>query len=330
MPSNGITSPPYGGQTAHNRASSQPESMGALSDLAHGGPQMGLEVIHGLLDSMRPSLSIIGQEVGVFGEETTRLGILSSAIDTWERIQALRSDLALRDSVRSAQIEDLKGELRNVIEQRARSALECVIKDAVANSSGLREKVFQQLTAQVPTALLIQLQESKFRLQRIQMELYNSEARRQNATVRGQSEPLRPLLRPLAMPLLSASNGNGMVVPVTPAQPAPPPVTPATPHQRVSSISSASSSESNSSTSSWEFEPPTPSDRFPRDLKEFASFDGEAMHSLLLEYGLENGEGREQGMNVFLTHINVPAQVVPISANPGRPGRLPIVFTSTH
>ncbi|KZT23575.1 hypothetical protein NEOLEDRAFT_1136357 [Neolentinus lepideus HHB14362 ss-1] len=279
---------------------------------------------------MRLRLSLVGQEINVIGSETVRLGVLTNANDTAEKIQALRSELDLRDSDRSSQIEELKGELRNVLEQRVRSALEGVIRQTIANNSGLRERVAQQIASQIPVSLLTQLRKSKLLLQQIQMDLYNSEARRQNAAIHGHSltEPIRPLLRPLAMPLTSPT--NGMVVPVTPAQPAPPPVTPATPHQRVSSISSASSFESNSSTMSWEIEAPTPSDRFPRDLREFASLDDETLHSLLFDYRLESQEDRLKDMNAFLTHINVPFQVTPVSAHPGKSGKPQVVFTAAH
>ncbi|EPQ55029.1 hypothetical protein GLOTRDRAFT_129332 [Gloeophyllum trabeum ATCC 11539] len=296
-----------------------------------GGDSPAPEVpaIHDLLNSMKLRLSFMDREFDVLGNEFTRLAVLASAQKAAEKIQALRSDLDVRDSGRVARIEELKEELWRGLQQRVLHDLsqqaDAIIKRRMADNPALKTRVASE--------------DSKRRLQIVQMDLQNSEARRHNhnATIRSRSvkEPLRPLLRPLAMPLTSLSSfPNGMVVPVTPAQPAPPPVTPATPQHRPASLSPASATTV-SSDSSWDTDVPTPSERFPRDLRELASFDDDRLKGLLLDYGLGN-EGddmnnREKEMNTFLAHIGVPLQVQPTSAAPRGSGRHPKpVFTRTY
>ncbi|KDQ55183.1 hypothetical protein JAAARDRAFT_37715 [Jaapia argillacea MUCL 33604] len=335
-------------------------------------PSSDIQAVQELLASMQRQLTVMGTTFELIGAHATKLAVLAPVIEAEKQIQQIRHEGTMQLKKQEQRIADVKHGLAGVISDHVAKELQPrvaeIIKGVVAGR--VKEKVHQELTSQISSSLIGQLRVNQLRLLDVKMALHNSEARRYNATLRTNSlqEPLRPLLRPLAMPTsarfslpspTSPSSPSNFYNPVTPAQPAPPPVTPMTPRALHRSYSSTSPSASSSP-----YDPLAPSPLFPPNLKTLFNLDIDAARALIREYGLvpesaetlddermgsggnseevngsvsrEEGvwETREDTINKFMNFIGVTAvrltPATPISPSDGKPMlRLPPIITST-
>jgi len=203
----------------------------------------------------------------------------------------------------------------------------------------VEEKVRDQLCDQIPEDLRQQFVEHRRQILEIKTDLHNSEARRHNARLGRSSSTtrLRPLLRPLPTPeqsptiIVTEDSAFNSPVSALPRIRAPAP----TPIKRSTSYSFKGAETP---------VPPTPSPRFPRDLKSLFQLGFEDAKTLLREYGLSSGvsspaipnpkgppdvgasgsshangetndEDHVKDMNKFMAHIGVPFLMIPPPKN---------------
>jgi len=232
--------------------------------------------------------------------------------------------------------DKLKAKIKEAVQEKIRSHLYEMVEASVGEK--VEEKVRDELFVQIPEDLRQQIVEHRRQILEIKADLHNSEARRHNARLRRSSSTtqLRPLLRPLPTPEQSPTiivtedstfNSPVSALPCIRA-PAPTPIKRSTSH----SFKGAHSLETPV--------PPTPSPRFPRDLKSLFQLGFEDAKALLREYGLSSGvsspntpnprgppdlgtsgssdanddtsdEGHVKDMNKFMAHIGVPYLMIP-------------------
>jgi hypothetical protein len=290
---------------------------------------------------MKKAMLMMTSTFDRFEIQTEKFASHSLDIKAAEQLSQVRKALDDQIARQKFEIEVLGEKLKTKIKEAVREKIRTQLYDIVKVSVGekVEEKVREELSVQIPEDLRQQITEHRRQILEVKTDLHNSEARRYNAGLRRTSATtkLRPLLRPLPTPeqsptiIVTEDSAFNSPVSALPSIRAPAP----TPIKR---------STSNSFKGAYSFEtvvPPTPSPRFPRDLKTLFSLGVEEARTLLREYGLTSGvsspvtprprgipvvgddggsadangemsdEGHVQDMNKFMAHIGVPYLMIP-------------------
>jgi len=293
---------------------------------------------------MKKAMLMMTSTFDRFEIQTEKFASLSLDIKAAEQLGHVRKALDDQIARQKVEVEDLGDKLRTKIKEAVQEKIRTQLYDIVRASVGekVEEKVREELSTQIPEDLRQQIVEHRRQILEVKTDLHNSEARRYNAGLRRSSATtkLRPLLRPLPTPEQSPTiivmEDSALNSPVS-----------ALPSIRAPASTPIKRSTSNSFKGAYSFEtvvPPTPSPRFPRDLKALFQLGVEEARTLLREYGLASGvsspvtprprgipvagdgegtsdsadangelsdEGHVQDMNKFMAHIGVPFLMIP-------------------
>lgn len=185
-----------------NRATGAPTPSTAAPSI-HNDPTA--LAVDDLLGTMKNTLKALASTFGILGDQTIRVASLGPAVDALSQIERVQHELNEKtqqqdremQDVKARQLETVKEHIREVLRPRVNKIVEtCVQKEIEA-------RVHHELTEQIPASLREELLQYRVRVMEARRNLRNSEARRHNALIHssGLDEPLKPLLRPLHLPV---------------------------------------------------------------------------------------------------------------------------------
>lgn len=163
-------------------------------------PAPDLTEIEDLLTTMKKTLAALGATFDSLGEQTARIATLGPAIDSAHQVHRLRKQLQVQDRRHEDRIGEIKVLLRDVLKQQIIAHLASHVHEMIREgvTKIVRERVANELLAQIPQHLKDQVEEHKLQIARVKLDLFNSEARRANSLLRSNhlNEALHPLLLP--------------------------------------------------------------------------------------------------------------------------------------
>ncbi|KAJ3536009.1 hypothetical protein NMY22_g6224 [Coprinellus aureogranulatus] len=267
------------------------------------GTTMPAEVlaIAQLQASMKEALQGLANVMDHVGRQSVLMTQLTAQIKERGELSTLHGELQQQIASQREELYNLKTGLESRIKQTAedtiKTELKAIVNESIANI--VEERVRRELSIQVPVSLRQSSADHERQIHEVQTELFNSEARRYNASLKSASldAPLRPLLRPVPTPeqspypVLVTSATDSSV----PASSLPfadhlrlPLALPMRRTPSTRSTSTAPSAISRSQSVQMTAGTPSASALFPKDLKSLFALDSGSARTLLKEYGLRS------------------------------------------
>ncbi|KDQ20022.1 hypothetical protein BOTBODRAFT_51374 [Botryobasidium botryosum FD-172 SS1] len=159
-----------------------------------------VEGINEMITLMKRTLLDLGMTFDHFGEATTKFAGLVPAVKFSHELYRLQKRLEMQDRKQEDQTNELKSLLTDVLKEQIAAHLGIFVQEQIRQKiqERVEEQVRVQLQKQIPEELRAQVREHKIQIELVERALYNSEARRENSSLRQRdlSKPLRALRLP--------------------------------------------------------------------------------------------------------------------------------------
>ncbi|KAG6837836.1 hypothetical protein H0H93_016204 [Arthromyces matolae] len=297
VPTIQISSPIAVSATSSTRSSLSHQS--TASETSPSSPDMDASLnqtdvfaIAGLLTSMRQAISTLQTTFDTLDVQTRNLAHLAPEIQADNQVKDAQRKLQEQINRHESKMQEIHVLLKQAVCDRLLQTLKDQVYEAISDTieNHIHGRVQMEVLAKQFPERLRQVVDHAREILQSQTIVLNSDARRHNSTLCSPSmdtEPLRPLLRPLPSALQSPSytlqrpfTTNNSVTP-----------SPTNPNSAVPRQASLSSIHGvvcpPGSRNVFELVPPTPSPLFPRDMRSLFGLKQDTAKQLLSDYALD-------------------------------------------